>query len=104
MIQHSTAMKTALKRVGIALALLVAFVVVERWMGVSDHRRSMIFYLIMTLAVALIGLFFLKEWIKEFGSEFGSNLFRWSDLFQLLLIETFVLFFCAFCLSRLFGW
>jgi len=115
MIQYSTAMKTALKWVGIALALLVAFVVVQllaplavliyqnvsvyHWMGVIEHGRSMIAYLILTLAFALIGLLFLKEWIKTFGSNFW-----WRDLFQLLLVEAFVLFVCAFLLSKLFGW
>jgi hypothetical protein len=111
-------MKTALKWVGIALALLVAFVVIQllrplpaliyqnvsvplyHWMGVTEHGRSMIAYLILTLAFALIGLLFLKEWIKEFGS---TN-FWWRDLFQLLLVEAFVLFFArSYCPSCLDG-
>ena len=33
----------------------------------------------------------------------GSKNFWWRDLFQLLLVEAFV-FFCAFFLSKLFGW
>ena len=110
-------MKTALKWVGIALALLVAFVVAQllaplavliyqnvsvslyHWMGVTEHGRSMIVYLILTLAFVLMGLLFLKGWIKEFGSNF-----LWRDLFQLLLVEAFFLFVCAFLLSKLFGW
>lgn len=110
-------MKTALKWVGVALALLVAFVVVQllpqlavliyqnvsvplyHWMHITEHGRSMIAYLIVTLASALMGLLFLKAWIKQFGS---TNLY-WRDLFQLLLIEALVLFPGAFSLFKLFG-